>query len=209
MKKMSQTRSFPAYIFVNVEPGYMSRAIEELKHEAHVDFIAPTTGRFDIAIRTRAANTDQIYKTIRQIRSIPGVRSAITQFVSDGFQGEKFPESGFPMGIALIKVNGATNSGITSAESFESTFEKISKLPGLVEAYAGPGNFDIVAAFQSRSLEDIAKIAVEKLPNVDGIYQSETLIAPYTLVRSPGKFTRATQGNFPTSAIDGTGFTGK
>src|SRR5206468_690111 len=57
------------------------------------------------------------------------------------------------------------------------TVKQISNIPGFVEAFAVPGQFDIVAFWQARTTEEIMKTSINQLTNVGGLFKSETLLA--------------------------------
>src|SRR5216117_3329785 len=57
------------------------------------------------------------------------------------------------------------------------SIKQLSNIPGFVEAFAVPGQFDIVALWQARTTEEIMKTSINQLTNVGGLFKSETLLA--------------------------------
>ncbi len=162
-----QNQNFPAYVFATVHPVQAKKVVEELKKNTNIDLIAPVTGRFDLALRLKQATPEHIYETVKAIRQIPGVQATITHFAFHGFQNGAALQSQMPLGISLFNVTSPVETVISQLKSF----------PGLVEAWTVPGQFDIVALWQAKTADEIVKNAFEKLPTVQGIAKSETLLA--------------------------------
>jgi hypothetical protein len=59
----------------------------------------------------------------------------------------------------------------------ESVIKQLSNIPGFIEASTVPGQFDIVALWQAKTSEDIVKASFEKVTHLEGIFNSETLLA--------------------------------
>ena len=55
--------------------------------------------------------------------------------------------------------------------------EKVASLEGVSEVYSVGGRFDLVAIIRVQTNEEMAEIVTEKMLHVDGITDSETLIA--------------------------------
>lgn len=162
-----QNQNFPAYVFATVNPGQAKRVVEELKNNKSIDLVAPVTGRFDLVLHIKPTMPEQILETVNTIRRIQGIQSTQTFFGVQGFQNGITLQSTMPFGISLFNVSSPIESVINQLKSF----------PGLIEAWAVPGQFDIVALWQAKSSDEIVKSAFEKFPSLTGIARSETLLA--------------------------------
>ncbi len=164
---MQKSTNFPTYVFAAVDPRRVRQVVEELKRNSQIDFVAPVTGRYDIALRLKPSTPEQVYQAVQQIRKIDGIRTTETHSGFDGLESKKL-DGQMALGISLLNVE---------EQPFENTLKQLSNVPGHVEAWAVPGRFDIVALWQARSCEDIMKSSVEKLMQLEGISKSETLFA--------------------------------
>ena len=160
--------NLPTYVFTTVNSGRVAKVVEELKQNSQIDFIAPVTGRYDLVLRLKQSSPTQVYQTIQQIREVADVRTTDAHTAFDGIQPNRKPESQMAFGISLLNVQH---------QSIESTIKQLSNVPGLVEAYSVPGQFDIVALWQARTTDDLVKTTFERFPQMQGIFRSETLLA--------------------------------
>lgn len=55
--------------------------------------------------------------------------------------------------------------------------EQLAKLKGVTEVYSVGGRFDLVAVIRVAHNDDLAELVTEKMLNIAGITDSETLIA--------------------------------
>ena len=168
---MDPTDTFPTYIFATVSPGRSAKVVEELKHHNRVDLIAPVMGKFDLALRLKHASPKEIYEEVKKIREIPDVRTTVTHATFDGVQPSKKIENEKPLGITLLNLE---------RKPFDEAISELGKLPGLVEAFAVDGECDIVALWQGKTTEELMKYSFEKLNNLEGFHNCETLF-----VRTP------------------------
>ena len=167
-KTKMTTNNLPTYVFATVNPGRATKVVEELKRNSQIDFIAPVTGRYDLVLRLKPNTTEEVYHSIQQIREINDIRSTTTHTAFEGMQPTRKLENQMALGISLLSVHH---------QSFEKSIKQLSSIPGLVEAYSVPGQFDIVALWQAKTPEEIMKTSVEKLTNLEGLFTSETLLA--------------------------------
>ncbi len=168
---MESKENFPTYVFATVNPGQSVKVVEELKHHGRVDLIAPITGKFDLALRLKHSSPEEVYEEIKRIREIPDVRTTITHVTFEGIKPSKTIETEKPLGITLINLE---------RKPFEKAIDELGKLPGLVEAFAVDGECDIVALWQGKTTEEMMKYSFEKLNNLQGFHNNETLF-----VRAP------------------------
>jgi DNA-binding Lrp family transcriptional regulator len=54
---------------------------------------------------------------------------------------------------------------------------KLAEMPGISEVYSVGGRIDLVAVIRVRTNEEMAELVTERMLHVDGITDSETLIA--------------------------------
>ena len=165
---MQTNMNFPTYVFATVHPGRATKVVEELKRNSQIDFIAPVTGRYDLVLRLKPNTPEQVYQVVKEIRQISDIRTTDTHTGFDGIQPTKKLESQMALGVSLLNVEH---------QPLESTIKQLSDIPGFVEASTIPGQFDIVALWQAKTTEEIMKTSVERLPNVGGLFKSETLLA--------------------------------
>ena len=160
--------NFPTYVFATVNQGRVTKVVEELKRNSQIDFIAPVTGRYDLVLRLKPNAPEQVYQTVNQIREINDIRTTTSHTAFDGIQPNRKPESQMAFGISLLNIEH---------QPLGNAIKQLSSIPGLVEAFTVPGQFDIVALWQARTTDEIMKTSFEKLTNVGGLFKSETLLA--------------------------------
>jgi hypothetical protein len=117
----------------------------------------------------------EVYNTVNQIRQISDVRSTTTHTPWDGIQPTKRLQSQQALGISLLNVEHTP---------LGQSIKQLSSIPGLVEAFAVPGQFDIVALWQGKTHEDIMKTSINKFSNVGGLRRSQTLLAYAPVIKA-------------------------
>jgi nitrate reductase NapAB chaperone NapD len=160
--------NFPTYVFATVNPGRSTQVVEELKRNSQIDIIAPVAGRYDLLLRLKPNTPHNIYQTIKEIRQINDIRMTDTHTGFDGIQPAKKLESQMALGVSLLTCEHASS---------EKVLKQLSNIPGFIEASTVPGQFDIVALWQARTAEDIMKTSIERVTSLNGIFNSETLLA--------------------------------
>ncbi len=169
---MQANTNLPTYVFTTVNPGRVTKVVEELKRNSQIDFIAPVTGRYDLVLRLKQSTPMQVHQTLQQIREISDIQTTDAHTAFDGIQPHGKPESQMALGISVLNIQH---------QPLENTIKQLSNIPGLVEAYTIPGQFDIVALWQARTSEEIMKTSFEKVSTLNGLFRSETFLAhlPY------------------------------
>ncbi len=162
-----EAKGFPTYVFATVNHGRLPKVVEELKHNKDIDLIAPITGRYDLILRLKPTEPTEIYRTIKEIREIPDLRTTSTHTPFEGVQHVMKIENETPICVSLLNVEH---------ESFEKAIQKLDKVPGLVEAFSVTGEFDILALWQGKNTEEIMKNTVEKLNTFEDFSKTETLL---------------------------------
>ena len=164
---MSKSES-TSFVFANTK-GELTRTISQLKKINNVTSVTPVTGRFDLVIRLRTNEPTKAFNTVEQIRSLSGITSTQTAFSVNSVTNPRNKEESKeqPLAFALVKVKG----------KIQSILQKLKNFPNLVEAHLVPGEFDVVAAFNGFSQDELMESSVEKLNRINGIRSSETLIS--------------------------------
>lgn len=62
-------------------------------------------------------------------------------------------------------------------DKVNSVGEELATLPGITEVYSVAGRYDLVAVIRVKTNDKLAELVTEKIRHVDGILDSETLIA--------------------------------
>jgi DNA-binding Lrp family transcriptional regulator len=164
---MQANKMFPTYVLAKVQRDRVPQVVEELRKYSEIEFSAPVTGRYDIIMRIKNNNPEQLTNTINKIRTIHGVNATNTITANDGFvNGQKLDAQGV-WGFSLLSVN----------KPVPEVLHKLKSLPAIYDAYSFPGQFDIIMSYKAQNYEQLMKATVEQLAHTDGIWRSETLLA--------------------------------
>jgi DNA-binding Lrp family transcriptional regulator len=164
---MQANKMFPTYVFAKVQRDRVPQVVEELRKYSDIEFSAPVTGRYDIIMRIKNSNPEQLINTINKIRTIHGVNGTSTFTANDGFvNGQKLDAQGV-WGFSLLSVN----------RPLPEVIQKLKALPAIYDAWSIPGQFDIIMSYKAQNYEQLMKSTVEQLAHTEGIWRSETLFA--------------------------------
>ena len=164
---MQANKMFPTYVFAKVQRDRVPQVVEELRKYSDIEFSAKVTGRYDIVMRIKGSNPEQVYSIVNKIRSIHGVNGTSTFTANDGFvNGQKLDATGV-WGFSLLSVN----------KPLPEVIQKLKSLPAIYDAWSIPGQFDIIMSSKAQNYEQLMKSTVEQLAHTDGIWRSETLFA--------------------------------
>ena len=164
---MQAKQMFPTYVFAKVQRDRVHNVVEELRKFNEIEFSAQVTGRYDIVMRLKTNNPEQIYNLVNKIRTIHGVNATNTLTANEGFtNGQKLEGQGV-WGFSLLSIN----------RPLPEVLQKLKKLPALYDACSVPGQFDIIMSYKAQNYEQLMKSTVEQLAHTDGIARSETLFA--------------------------------
>lgn len=164
---MQANKMFPTYVFARVQRDQVNHVVEELRKNSEIEFSAPVTGRYDIIMRIKTSNPEQLISTVNKIRSIHGVNVTNTFTANDGFvNGQKLDAQGV-WGFSLLSVN----------KPLPEVLQKLKSLPAIYDAWSIPGQFDIIMSYKAPNYEQLMKSTVEQLAHTEGILRSETLFA--------------------------------
>jgi DNA-binding Lrp family transcriptional regulator len=70
-----------AYILTMMKPGNAQKAIEEMKNIDHVEKISVVAGEFDIVVRVRVHDLEQLLDLTNKLQMINGVEKTTTQII--------------------------------------------------------------------------------------------------------------------------------
>src|SRR5947208_15760573 len=73
-----QNTNYPAYVFATINHGMTKNVVEELKNNPNIDLSAPVTGRFDLALRLKQNNPEQLAQIHNQTRQIQAIQTTQT-----------------------------------------------------------------------------------------------------------------------------------
>ncbi|MGA2460626.1 MAG: Lrp/AsnC ligand binding domain-containing protein [Candidatus Bathyarchaeia archaeon] len=164
---MQANKMFPTYVFAKVQRDRVPQVVEELRKYSEIEFSAPVTGRYDIIMRIKNSNPEQVFNMVNKIRSIHGVNVTSTFTANDGFvNGQKLDAQGV-WGFSLLSVN----------RPLPEVLQKLKSIPAIYDAWSIPGQFDIIMSYKAQNYEQLMKSTVEQLAHTDGIARSETLFA--------------------------------
>jgi len=164
---MQANKMFPTYVFAKVQRDRVPHVVEELRKFNEIEFSAQVTGRYDIVMRVKTSNPEQIYNLVNKIRTIHGVNTTNTFTANDGFtNGQKLDAQGV-WGFSLLSIN----------RPLPEVIQKLKKLPALYDASCVPGQFDIIMSYKAKNYEDLMRTTVEQIAQTEGIWRSETLFA--------------------------------
>jgi DNA-binding Lrp family transcriptional regulator len=168
---MQANKMFPTYVFAKVQRDQVHHVVEELRKISEIEFSSQVTGRYDIVMRLKTNNPEQIYNLVNKIRTIHGVNATNTFTANDGFiNGQKLDPQGV-WGFSLLSIN----------RPLPEVLQKLKKLPALYDAWSVPGQFDIIMSYKTANYQDLMKTSIEQIAQTEGIWRSETLFAyqPY------------------------------
>jgi DNA-binding Lrp family transcriptional regulator len=164
---MQANKMFPTYVLAKVQRDRVAQVVEELRKYSEIEFNAPVTGRYDIIMRIKSSNPEQVFNMVNKIRSIHGVNVTSTFTANDGFvNGQKLDAQGV-WGFSLLSVN----------RPLPEVLQKLKSLPAIYDAWSFPGQFDIIMSYKAQNYEQLMKTTVEQLAHTEGIWRSETLFA--------------------------------
>jgi DNA-binding Lrp family transcriptional regulator len=168
---MQENKVFPTYVFAKVQRDRVPQVVEELRKYSEIEFSARVTGRYDIVMRIKTTNPEQLYSTINKIRSVRGVNATNTYTANDGFvNGQKLDAQGV-WAFSLLSIN----------KPLPEVLQKLKHLPAIHDAWSFPGQYDIIMSYKAQNYEQLMKATDEQIAHTEGIWRSETLFAyqPY------------------------------
>jgi DNA-binding Lrp family transcriptional regulator len=157
----------PTIVVATVQPKMLSRVTEQLRNSEGITYFSPLAGRFNLAIELKPAELQRVHELVEKIRSIDGITSTRTYTPYEGFENEhKGIQATDSLALVLLQVKGRTQKVLQSLE----------QEPRIRNAFAVPGEFDIIATVSGKSYEEVLS-QVSKVADVEGVRTSETLLA--------------------------------
>ncbi len=158
----------PTTVFARVQPSMRNQVAEQLKKVQGITYFSPLTGRFDFAIELKTADQKQVYELVNKVRSISGITSTRTYTPYEGFANGKNIQATDSLALVLLQVTEQTQA--------QKVLQSIEQYTQVRNAYAVPGEFDILATVYGKNNEEILS-QVSKIADVQGVRASETLLA--------------------------------
>jgi DNA-binding Lrp family transcriptional regulator len=163
---MTTQKTYPTTIFASITPKMLGQVTEQLKNVQGIRYFSPTVGRFDMAIELQAADSNHVYETINQIRSLNGVTATRTYNPVEGSAVTKTTQSVDSLALVLLQVN----------EQAQKVLQSLQQIPQVRNAFVVQGEFDIVVSVFGKNTDEILS-ALDKIAEVQGVKSSETLLA--------------------------------
>ena len=164
---MSSLLKSSSYILAVMERGQIADVVKAMKELEQVEEGALLIGRFDLLVRVAHYDRSDLYRTISQIRSMPGIRATSTHIPFEGFTKEYTVNENDALAISLLR----------SESSLSNVLMQLRNLRHVVEAHIIPGDWDVLAILHSGRVEQILETAVNQFEGVQGIAKTETLLA--------------------------------
>lgn len=76
-----QYRPIQAYIMTNMYPGAYDKAIDEMKKIRYIEKISIVTGDYDIVVKAKVENLEQLHKLTSQLHKVRGIEKTNTQVI--------------------------------------------------------------------------------------------------------------------------------
>jgi DNA-binding Lrp family transcriptional regulator len=84
------------------------------------------------------------------------------------------PAPGWPRGAQMV-----TSIILINAErsKINNVAEQLQEFPGISEVYSVSGKYDLIAIVRVKTNDDLADLVTKKMPAIDGIAKTETMLA--------------------------------
>jgi DNA-binding Lrp family transcriptional regulator len=172
---MSSPLKSSSYILAVIERGQIADVVRAAKELDQVEEGALLIGRFDLLVRVGHYDRSGLYKTVSEIRSMPGIKSTSTHIPFEGFTKEYSVEENDALAISLLRAQGALPDVLSGLKGLEH----------VVEGHIIPGDWDLLAILHSRHIEQILETAVNQFEGLHGITKTETLLARQYFRKTP------------------------
>ena len=156
-----------SYILAVIERGQIADVVRTVKELGQVEEGALLIGRYDLLVRVGHYDRSGLYRSVSEIRAMPGIRSTSTHIPFEGFTKEYTVDENDALAISLLRAQGSLTDVLT----------RLKRLEHVVEGHIIPGDWDLLAILHSKKVEQILETAVNQFEGVQGIAKTETLIA--------------------------------
>ena len=189
---MSSPLKSSSYILAVIERGQIADVVRAVKELDQVEEGALLIGRFDLLVRVGHYDRSGLYKSVSEIRSMPGIKSTSTHIPFEGFTKEYSVEENDALAISLLRAQGALPDVLSGLKGLEH----------VVGGHIIPGDWDLLAILHSKHVEQILETAVNQFEGVHGITKTETLIARQYFRRTTSQETISVGTFVPQYAFD-------
>jgi len=167
MSTLSSLMKSSSYILAVMERGQIADVVKAVKEFEQVEEGALLIGRFDLLVRVEHYDRSDLYRTVSQIRAMPGIRSTSTHIPFEGFKKDYTVDENDALAITLLRTEAPPPTVLT----------QLKNLRHVVEGHIIPGDWDLLAILHSKRVEEILETAVNQFEGVQGISKTETLLA--------------------------------
>lgn len=164
---MSSSLKSCSYILAVIERGQIADVVKAVKDIDQVEEGALLIGRYDLLVRVAHYDRSGLYKSVSQIRNMPGIKATSTHIPFEGFTKEYNVDENDALAISLLRAQG----------SLPDVLSQLEKLEHVVEGHIIPGDWDLLTILHSKNVSQILETAVNQFEGVQGISKTETLIA--------------------------------
>lgn len=181
-----------SYILAVIERGRIADVVNSVKQLSQVEEGALLIGRFDLLVRVGHYDRSDLYRSVTQIRAMPGIRATSTHIPFEGFTKEYSVHENDALAISLLRVEG----------SLTSVLSQLKNLEHVVEGHIIPGDWDLLAVLHSKRVDQILETAVNQFEGISGISKTETLLAHQYFRRTAPEATISVGTFIPQYAFD-------
>lgn len=164
---MSSPLKSCSYILAVIERGQIADVVKAVREISQVDEGALLIGRYDLLVRVAHYDRADLYKSVSQIRNMPGIKATSTHIPFEGFTKEYIVNENDALAISLLRAQG----------SLPDVLSQLKQLEHVVEGHIIPGDWDLLTILHSKNVGQILETAVNQFEGVQGISKTETLIA--------------------------------
>lgn len=156
-----------SYILAVIERGQIADVAKAVRELSQVEEGALLIGRYDLLVRVAHYDRSDLYKSVSQIRGMPGIKATSTHVPFEGFTKEYIVAENDALAISLLRAQGSLSDVLSQLKGLEH----------VVEAHIIPGDWDLLTILHSKNVQQILETAVNQFEGVRGISKTETLIA--------------------------------
>ena len=172
---MSSLMKSSSYILAVMERGQIADVVKAVKEFDQVEEGALLIGRFDLLVRVEHYDRSDLYRTVSQIRAMPGIRVTSTHIPFEGFTKDYVVNENDALAITLLRTDSSPSTVLA----------QLKNLRHVVEGHIIPGDWDLLAILHSNRVEEILETAVNQFEGVQGIAKTETLLAHQYFRKTP------------------------
>jgi DNA-binding Lrp family transcriptional regulator len=164
---MSSPLKTYSYILAVIERGQIADVVKAVKEISPIEEGALLIGRYDLLVRVSHYDRSDLYKTLSQIRDMPGIRATSTHIPFEGFMKDYTVDENDALTISLLRAQG----------SLPDVLSQLRKLEHVVEGHIIPGDWDLLTILHSKNVSQILETNINKFDGVQGLSKTETLVA--------------------------------